>query len=223
MDNLKPETWAKIKPQDILILKDERTITEAVTAKEANALQGKSMTVVEVRRISEQNNLAQFLLAKLDLNGQVRFLFVKVVDQNFDVRLYNQVGWFEPAARAEVIKRNDCFLFAAPADPSNFITSHLEMAESFPLGIDGKDVSFDKKNATLYGEATLLPAQSGINKEFTQITEYLATEPIADNELLVLEFGGLDIRGRKMPQGGLIVFFEGYTVKPEEILILPVN
>jgi hypothetical protein len=222
MEKSKPETWRKIRPGSSFVLTDEQTVCELLKNKAKGAVNGITLKVTEICDIQEQNNLCHWRLFGCETEGEKRYVLVKSVDKALDVRLYYPVTWLPEAPRKELVDAGNCFMFAPPANVNNFKPVDLEMAESFDLDFGQKKVSFNRKTPTLYAEAIATPDESGMGKNFTQVTEYLATEQHETPELIFFEFGGLNDRGRKIPEGGWMRFLEGYSINLTDIDILSV-
>jgi hypothetical protein len=222
MDKYLPETWRNIQPGSTFILTDEQTVCDLLKSKTPSAAEGVTLKVTEIKKVREQNNLCSWTLFKTEAGQEVRYILIKSVDEALDIRLYFPVSWFQECSRKDLADAGSCFMFAPPANVNNFCPADLEMAAGFDLDFDGKPISFNRKNQTMFAESVDIPDQSGVGKTFTQVTEYLATTAHSTPELIFFEFGGLDQRGKRLPQGGWLLFLEGYSIKPSDVEILPV-
>ena len=137
-------------------------------------IQGQKVEVVSSLVVKESNNLGTMVFLKMrETNGEF-YLFAKIVDENVDARIYNEIHWLGIGDRARLLNEGNQKLFQAP-QTNDWTPAELEWAESIELNIDNKDVAFNKKN-TIYGEATELPKPSGIDVSFASVIEYAANK-----------------------------------------------
>ena len=194
---MKVKNWTGIKPGDKL------------------KLRGKSVKVVNRLHVKESNNLAEFLFLKMSDEGGEFYLFARIVDEDVDVRIFNEIGWLGIGDRGRLLTEGNNTLFQAPQSDT-WVPADLDWTESFTFNVEGKDVAFNRK-FTSYGEATELPKQSGIDVSFASVVEYNSVIPVGNPEIVILELGGIDADGNKVPTGGLVIPLEGYCVDNSEV------
>ncbi len=145
------------------------------------------------------------------------------VDGNLEHRVYYQPeDGFLPGNRAEIVERNagaDRWLFQEPANPDSFRYADLLLTGEINYG----GVTYTAKGSTLYGEATLAPAPSGLESPlFASVTEYAATTECDNPEILVMELGGVDPDdATPSDEGGLIRVLLGSRIEPNDFDVLP--
>jgi len=163
-------------------------------------------TINSVLNIREQNNLGSAVLLKMEDARGFFHLFAKIVDNNIDVRLYNEIEWIGFGDRQRLLNEGHQKLFIAPTGP--YVPSDLQWAESIELNINDVSVAYDKKY-TWHGEAESNPKESGLGIRMVSITEYAATKSVENPEIIIIELGGIDPNGNVIESGGLVSPFEG--------------
>lgn len=178
-------------------------------------IRGEKVEIINSLHVKESNNLATFVLLKMRESQGEFYLFARIVDENVDVRIFNEINWIGAGDRGRLLNEGNNRLFQAPQS-EDWVPADLEWAESFEFNIEGKNVGINKK-FTSYGEATEIPKTTGIDVSFATIVEYNAVEQIANPEILILELGGIDPTGNKVPTGGLVIPLEGYCINNNEV------
>jgi hypothetical protein len=168
------------------------------------------------RKIVQEDKLGTYVFLEMDDPTGDFCFFAKIVDDNIDVRIYTPITWIQPGDRANLINTGNQKFFQPPQDVNNFVPNDLEWTESFDLTIDGNNVPFNKKY-TMYGVATESPKRSGIGDTFTAVTEFAAVVDVPNPEIIILELGGINPNGDDLPNGGLIVPFEGYRIENDDV------
>lgn len=217
MDNTL-STWGSVKVGDTLIIKDEKTIQEAIEAHLKGAVDGLSARISDIIQVVEKNNTCEWKIMKAVAASRVFYILVKKVGELFDVRVYQENGWMAQGTRGDLVNNKNFFLFCEPK--GDWTPKDLEMAVSFSLNVDGKQVGYDQKNPSFYGTASVKSATQNDNGLFASVTEYSTDSKVDDNEILVYELGGLK-NGKMQDVGGWVTFLEGYNIRNEEIDILP--
>lgn len=207
--------WLSIKPKSTVILKDEQAIEDA--RKEGKGMNGYDYSVGAVRVITEMNNLARWVLLKLDGSDQEIWLMAKIVDEKFDLRVYFHDEGFEPGTRAELIEHGCQWLFSEP-QKENWKPRDLKFTHEITQKPEGEDreVVYVQKSQEMYGHSSESPKPSGLpDKVLATIVEY-STQDTTDNpELLVVELGG---EGKN--EGGHITLWLGSQVNPNEVEVV---
>jgi len=214
-------TWRSLKGGDIITLTDEQTIADLMDDQTKNAMRGIDLTIGCPEAIKHQNGDFELIIYPLEGYKQDMWLMVKSVDEDFDLRIYYEPADFERGNRAELIDKGYLWLFQEPAEPDSAIPSELKHA----LYIENTDpetdeqIIFRSKAQTSFGESISL----GEDPIFVQITEYLAEDEHKNPELMTIEYGGLDEDGDELDEGGYIKFFQGETIQPSSIDIMPMT
>ncbi len=194
---MKISKWTDIRPGDKLKIKTDK-------------VEVLSSTVIDIK-----DNLGKYVLLKMIEKEGMFYILAKIIDQNIDVRIYNEMGWLGVGDRADLLDKGHLFLFCKPED-DNTPPVDFDMAKSFNLTIDGKDIPFDQKYV-MYGEAHEYPPTLKKNKLFTQVTEYSTTASVANPELMFIEICRLNDFGETPPNGGLVLPLEGYNINNDDI------
>ncbi len=211
---MNPNTW---RIGQTVTLTDEITIQRLIEKNTPGAVKGRKMEIVGITRIAhDQFNLDYVQL--IDDKGEL-CLAVKQVGYLQTIRLYEPISWFEQGDRREVLECNHTFLFNPPDDERDFIPKDLEFADEIVLKVDNVHVPYFAKYATLFGEAQQTLAEGNFKNLFVQMKEYKAGLSVANNELLVLELGGLDPNGNQLNDGGLVILLEGREINEFDVAI----
>lgn len=195
---MKIKEWLKIKGGDKVKINDDK------------------VDVVSVIQVNEQNNLGQFVFCKCKEKEGEFYLFAKIVDQEIDVRIYNEISWIGTGDRRRLLDNGFHILFQSPKDSNNFNPCDLEWTESFSFVDNGKDVWFNKK-ANFHGETEDRPKLTGIDVSIATVTEYAAVEQATYPEVIILELGGIDITGDLVPNGGIVIPLEGNCIDNDKV------
>jgi hypothetical protein len=204
--------YDNIKIGSLIKLNDEVTIKESIAKK--RGIKPVEYKVLERADIQAKGNIFTLISFKLeDIEKNIIYLVYKVVDSNHDVRVYNQMGWIQEGNRAKLLSDNHHFLFQNPGK-DDFTPNELELAYSFSLQIDGKDVEYvEKQSDSVFGLTEHDPAQSGLDYPlFTHIKEYSTDVEVDTNEILYLEMGGVRRDGTDIPDGGWVQVLEGRNI-----------
>jgi len=209
--------WDRLKPGDNVNLKDQQTLELLMQGRVKDFTLGADLTVKSVKRIVEQNELMRWTLAEmtgipLKDAESAWYLLVKIVDDAFDVRLLFVPSDFQPGNRADLVARDNTWLFAPPANPQNFKPEELEIARSIDfMPPDGRPIVYERKSqGILFGSMTENPKPSGIKEpQFVSVLEFRANGDCPNPELLILEIGGL------------IVLMQGTNLSPNDVEVLP--
>lgn len=195
---MKIKNWLDVKGGDKLKIKAEK------------------VDVVNATIITESKNLCKFVLLNCTDSSGPFYLFAKIVDQEIDVRIYNEIGWIGVGDRARLMDTGNQRLFQQPTNPDDFQLCDLQWAESIEFIVNDNPVALNKKS-NVYGEAIDRPKKTGIDKLFANVIEYAAVEKIDNPEVLILELGGIDENGDSVGTGGLVIPFEGFCINNDDV------
>jgi hypothetical protein len=187
--------WRELKVSDILTLSDEATLKLAM--EEGLGPNPVDYTVKSVRKLSHEKGTIDWYLFELtnDSFSQPLWLMVKIVENDFDLRVYHQVDEFVPRSRAQLVDDGDFWIFHEPDDPDNFEFGDLNFTE---LITDDNEEGADEEWHYEYGQkpqgelmaaVTDIPQQSGSEvKLLALVVEYSAgEEDCPEPEMLILE------------------------------------
>ncbi|MCK5804687.1 MAG: hypothetical protein KAI66_17750 [Lentisphaeria bacterium] len=220
------EFWHKLKVGAIAVLEDEQAVAESM-ASGAGAY-GLQYTMERKLIVRQDDGLAEWLL--FELVGEDRlWLMVKVVGSMLDLRLYfEQPDVFPAGSRADILRREDYWLFEEPEDPDDFEASDLEFALEIPWELEEEGEEFEvvyglKPQGVLYGEAREEPQPEGMPEAFfAAVAEYQTPDECENPEILVLELGGVELDTEEvLPQGGFVQLLFGCPIAASDIDILP--
>ena len=199
------QNWRQVKIGDILIIKDEVSIRDAL--EKEHAVDGIRTEVINITTIHNDSTEWRIFEAK---GIQTYFVLVKSIDEDFDLRVYQQNDWFQQGTRGDVLRNNHYFIFEEPV--GNWIPKNLEYSASFGLTVNGEDITFSRKSPTIYGQSNRIPAA---------LNEYSTDKNIDSPEILLYELGGVK-NGEMQDIGGWITFLEGRNVRLDEVEILAI-
>ena len=134
MDKGNPDFWKKVKVGSIITLNDSQTIDEAVeTGKAFDASKGLDFEVKTIYHIKESNNLFEWIIFEIECDEIIRWLMIKIVDSEMDIRIYYKPEGIEFGTRQSFFDA-DQDLFFEP-DDKKYI-GELEFAKVIPYADD---------------------------------------------------------------------------------------
>jgi len=221
MPSLNIADWRKTKKGDIVVLKDEQTLSDLLADKNPDALRGLELTVVSQQSIRQEQGIVEWLLYELKGYEIPLFFMIKIVEDEVDIRIYYVPDDFEAGSRKDQINAGRFWLFQEPDDPDNFVPCDLEFQDQFEQDVDGgkRTIRYPAKGPPLYGESK---SPGDNSPTFTTVIEYLANQPCENPECLIVEYGGMDAKGNAIPEGGHVTFMQGANINVHDIEILPV-
>jgi hypothetical protein len=191
-------------------LKDEVTLKECLAARQG--VGGVDYVVREVWDIEQLNKSFILKVFKLENAGDITYLVYKIVDDIYDVRVYNQLDWLEEGTRKDILGAGHFFLFRDPGT-TEFVPAELSYSYNIILTVEGKDFEYVEKYESDTGELTHEPRQAGlVYPIFTQFKEYSTTEVVDNPEILILEVGGLRDGQHPIDAGGWVNVMEGRII-----------
>jgi hypothetical protein len=214
----------RIQPGDFAVLTDDQTIEDMMESKLPNATDGLSLEVARVLHVREASGLCDWYLCSLkgDLPQDYPplWLLVKAVDDEFDLRIYWQPDEFRSGrTKGDLIKDELFWFFQQPEDPDNFKPCDLKFSNWIDQNTEKGTTKFDVKGGELHGECRESPRPDGLKQpQPATVVEYITEQTdVEDTELLLLEVGGLDEDGDRLDEGGVVGFFLGSPVQPNDI------
>ena len=216
-DPLKPSYWQDVEPGDLLTLKNEQTIELLMESGRDHFASGVDLRVRTVHDLVERNQLLSwhwYELESFHAGGREHnwSVFVKRVDQDFDLRITFEPPDFPMGDREQQIAWENYWLFNEPANPDHFNPGDLEFVDELPQEIHGKVTVYKKKpQGSLYAEMRTVPKPRGVKQpELVQVVEYLTEQDHPNPELILLEIGD-------HPRGGFIRLFQGTNVQANDL------
>lgn len=211
MEKVTPETWGRVRAGDIIELHDLLTMAQNLTPQGT----GCSSYIVERQLIvREQNGLAEWVF--YTLVDSPLCVMMKIVDQEYEVRVYKEDPSFIKGNRRDQCERGEYWLFAPPENPDDFLFNSLIYTGQMKKILEGRQVVFSQKSQReLEGEYTEKPPRRGIDFPLlATLVEYQANQEVEYSEVMVLEVGPADD-----VEGGLITLLLGRTIFPHEVQI----
>lgn len=211
--------WQTVTPDSIITLSDEQTISDSIDRGEG--LASRDYKVESIWTITASDNIAKWILFKLDDDDQEIFLVAKIVDSVFNLYVFFQPEEFESGNRKDLIDRGEAWLFMEPEDPDDFEFDELEFVNKLILNDqdeEGEEIEIPYKlkgQGVIFGSCTHSPAMSGISAMMAVMVEYSALKPSHNPEVMILEIGG-----SKGNEGGLISMLMGCPITLSEIEVL---
>lgn len=213
--------WEQITPGDTVTLTDQQTLELLMEARKVGFTQGVDLRVKSTRTIKEERDLMKWHIYELDpvsIRGETStwFLFIKVVDAAFDVRVMFDAPDFPAGGRDQVLDGGGNFIFLPPPDPDYFDPAELKFAEEIDYSLDdGSQIIYKKKpQGTLFGEMREVPRPSGVRQpQFVTIVEYGATTDCPNPELTIVEVGDPSI-------SSYLVLLQGINVNIHDVNVM---
>jgi hypothetical protein len=215
LDFYNKEFWKGIGPGSTFTLKDKQAIEDSM--EKGKGMKGVDYMVKTVCHLTELNGLAQWYLFLLDDPGEMIWVMVKIVEEEFDLRVYFEHPQFESGNRKDMIDNENLWLFMTPDNPENFqynnlrFTDFIEIEEESGEMLEYKQKGFNE----MHCECKMMPAPSGVKDPVATIVEYQAKKACDNPELLLFELGGKDAS-----DGGLIRLMLGCSLGATEIDVL---
>lgn len=211
-EQIHPGFWKNIGTGSTFILSDDVTIERQMIA-------GKGIDPIQLlvsRKFHLRCSLCEYHLFVLGSSEDNVMLMAKIVDTNFDLRVYNAIP-LPPGTRKDMIAAGHLFLFEQPADPSNFRYQELVYAKILNLNIGEISVPFDKKDfGEMNGSCQEFPRRSGMPPEmFVTLSEYVSRTAIPNPEALILEIGSPN-----SAEGGFISLYEGRNIRTGDVDVI---
>ena len=180
IDKEKLSHWESAKIGDIIQLKDEQTISYLMDQGHDNIIHGADFTIQRKRKISSQDNNADWLILDIEFSDFCWNLVVKSNKSDFDLFIYYVPDGFEDGDRNDIIENSDWLM--------EDLDEGIELKDlSFAKEIQqGEDIIF-KMDGPCYGTCL----EDG-DKSFATVVEY-ATDAEEENPLMIaLEFNQLE-------------------------------
>lgn len=204
------ESLSRLKVGDIISLSDAVTANQSVKAGKGFSI---DYTIEKVVRV--KNELAEWIFYQLKESELKICLMAKIVDDQIDIRVYQEVQDFLKGNRKDRIDQGDFWLFQEPADPDNFRYLELKYSAVLVQNLGNANLEFVQKMPEMDGICTEDPKPSGQDFELlATIAEYSASSKCDNPERMILEIGSAENE-----EGGLIVLLEGRNIAPSEVTV----
>jgi len=196
------------KVGDVVVLSDEDSIKKSMA--EGKGVNPKEYTIQKITTITEQQNLAHWVI--LHLNAE-EIILAKFVDLAIDFYFYTYTG-LPMGNRKQQLDAGFQWLFQAPSDSNNFNVLDLKYSTDVVETKDtGESVEYDiKPQGELSGKAFIDPTPSGLGQLVGTIVEYANPD---GRQALITEVGSLD-----NDAGGVITLYTGKQIPTRDIDVL---
>jgi len=217
-----PSFWREIIPGSTITLTDEQSIADSI--EQGKGVNAQDYIVESILTIRQDNGLAEWLLFNLGDDDQEMYLTAKIVDQHVDLLVYFEPDEFPPGNRADIINRDDMWLFEEPDDVNDFSFDELEFTKEITWinettdngNTIEKEILFKIKGQGIqYGICTHQPFKTGLNRVMASVIEYSTDIDYENPDIMVLELGG-----EKGDEGGLISMLIGCRINLTEVDVL---
>jgi hypothetical protein len=210
------QDWLALHPNSVILLSDERNLSINMA--------GLTTWVKRIIKLPECNNLCTWILMELidNLSNPSRWLMVKLVDDEIDLRLYRLPETFQRGNRHDLVYNDQAsghWMFQPPDDPSDIVLNDLVYTDEFEWDehmyrkkAQGDFACGDFDNGPPIVE---LPQLSGLhNSQLATLAEYISSSA-PDSEAVIFEIGDPDD-----DNGGFISLMIGYPLNPSDIRVL---
>ncbi len=214
MTDLKdPSFWQEMKPGGVVVVNDAQAIVEALK-QGLDAAGGLNYDIKRILRLNELNNLAEWVLLKLEGPDEV-WLMVKMVGQEVDLRIYFEVPEFVTGNRADMIAHEMYWLFEDPGPNWNSNYQDLRYINIINIDQAATKTSYQQKPfGELYAKCRELPKPPESDEYLATVVEYSSTDKTDNPEMLILELGG-----EEGQQGGYIMMMLGCSVNASDLRV----
>lgn len=213
LDKYTAEFWKYITVGQSIILSDEQAVEDALKAK--NGTTEMDYIIKSIRHIEDEDTGIVWRFFQLESEDNIWFL-VKIVDQEFDLRVYFEPDDFAQGDREDLIKNECHWVFEEPDNLSDFKLNDLEFTKLFTMGDDEDEVEYSiKPVGMLTGMVTNDPPSKGIDNSMACVVEYHTGAEVQNTEAMFIEIGG-----EESESGGFIMMLMGNPISQEDVEVL---
>ena len=213
-----PKSWKSIKPSSTVTLTDSQSLKKDVA--------GLVYSIKQILHIEESGKLCEWLFFRLIGDGDEpeKWLMIKIVDDEIDLRVYTENPDFDGRNRQDLIDAQDFWVFQQPDDPDNFRVNELKYTKSVNWDfLDKTHSDYDLKGfGEMQGKVRISPLQTGQKKDLlASIAEYVAVGNSPKKNPVELIF--LEIGSPESEAGGLIRMLFGHAIRATEVDVLAIT
>ena len=217
-----PDFWYELPAGSIVRLTDEQAVQEA--KEKGRGKRGLEYEVGDIVQINEATEQVQWRLFELVDDEESLWLMVRTVGDELEVRVYfEDEEAFESGTRAEQVEREEFWLFRQPEDEDDWEPADLEFTSRISWDFeDGKGTAVfsQKPQGQLYGSFEVMGEDIGPLP--ASVIEYYSPDAVDNNEIVIIETGGVDPKTVEMvPEGGFVRVMFGCVLDPDEIEVEP--
>ena len=203
--------WRSLRKGSVITLKDEQTLADMIKEKGPSLSDGIDLLVE--KSVVFENESCTWILIETDhpaLN-----LVIKLVGDEIDIKVVFTPDWAVNGSRQDCCDGDCHWLFKEPENVDDFRPCDLEYADSITRQYDDIGlVEFSAKSPTVFFTDT---------RQFRQLREWSTDHADMQNpDLIVFEIGGVTEDGEAIEIGGWVEFYQGTSVTPGDISLLPV-
>lgn len=207
LEEYTPEYWSALEVGQTVYLSDKQGVENALSKKEGTESQ---YVIKSIRDIQSRENGIQWLFFELESEENI-WLLVKIVGDEFDLRVYFEPKDFAKGDRSDMIE-NECFwLFEEPENTEDFAFNELEFTKNFQL----EESEYQMKPFGMLTGIVQDTPSNALNGSLVCITEYRTEDEVDNPEIMFIEIGG-----ETSDTGGFIYVLVGTPITAEEIEII---
>lgn len=196
-----PDYWAKVKPGDSILLKDEQALLEA---KGRDAL---DYLVREVWSLRQQDDLCSWKMLLIEGNDEELVLSVLTVDGKVDITVYFPHEEWEVVTRDEMVQSEWNWML-----DEDFMARRSDEFAYGKAWTVGENETYVSASGTLAAEIRYQPRKSGVDVGLAFVTEY-ETDAETDNPRAMI----LEIDHDVEEEGEAILFYLGSGMRPSDV------
>jgi hypothetical protein len=180
VDKINSDYWMNVKVGDIIQLTDEQTIEYLLEEGVEGITNGADFVVQRIKVITEQDNIAKWILYFVELQEIVWYIVAKIIDDDVDVKVYYQPDDFKTGNRQDMID-NDCWWLYDTPDIIAF--EDLDVVDLvFNKNIEQEENITFSAEYIFYGKS-----REDEEDDFATVIEYEADTECDNPDILVLE------------------------------------
>ena len=212
---IEPKEWIGIKAGSTLELLDEVSLKASMDA--GNGIKPIQLKVDRAAEIQQLDGLCTWYLLYCSGGSQPFLIVAQVVDEKFDIFVFNPIAEVPPGSRKELLDRDCRWMFCPPANPDKFEIGELKFTGVIPHSDQNGEIEYCQTAAKeLTGRYIENPHRSGMSHMLGTISQYTTDDPsVMPSRLMLLEIGS-----EANADGGEITFLSGYQIRENEISVL---
>ena len=171
----------------------------------------KDYIIKSIRHIEDEKTGIIWRFFQLESDDNM-WMLIKIVDQNFDLRVYFEPGDFKKGNREDMVTTKRDWMFEEPEDPIDFEFDDLEFIKTFTVG-ENDEVEYHLKPTGLFmGIVQNIPPIKNIDNSVVYIAEYDTKDETQNTEAMFIEIGD-----EKSNNGGDIMMLFGTSIRQEDV------
>jgi len=207
--------WQKVTVGQIIELKDQQTIEYLMNQGLGIQEHGADFEVTRERRIKSQDGLIEWLLFDIKCEEIQWYLIVKVVGDDFDVKIYEPFdSTCEEGDRNDLLDQEFDYIFEA-SDSEDFNLYDLGYVKYFEIyGPKEEEITYEQ-DGLFFGTCV-----EGNTEDFATVVEYTSDVECENPDIFILEANAVDEDEKINNQASIITFLQGCEVNLNEIEVM---